>query len=257
MQIRPTFNFLIPAQGATAVLSTTLPADGNYTQATPGPAAGQFYGIDFRSVAQITEGQLFIPQACTIDASSLTAGTFLTFSIPAIEMNWIIPAGQTRTFQFPALPDLIVLITPSGGAPSFNVAWYNYPSLPEELGNAVSSISGSVTVTSLPAVTIGVPAEGTGTDGGGNPPSLLANHRTSFGAKSRAGITVQNQSASPMQVVLSTSNPAANATIILLAPSSLGAGNPGDSIILDGLHSGQVDIYTTGATDQFAAREHV
>lgn len=136
-------NFLVPAQGTTNVAAITLPGD---ITLSGNPIT---YTIDWISLNQIVQGQLFIPQACTIDASNLTPGSFLTFSIPALGFNRIIPAGSAPTFQFPALQNLVTSITPSAGTPSFNTFWYNYPALPDD-DVVTASLSGSVAISSLP-----------------------------------------------------------------------------------------------------------
>lgn len=249
IQQNQTANFLVPPQGATNVLSATLPADGNF-----GPiAGGGQYGIDFRSLGQIIQGSAFIPQSCTIDATQLSSGNFLTFSIPVIGMNWLIFAGQTRTFQFPALPDLQILITPNTGNPTVNCSFYNYPALPDEQGGSVTTISGSVVVSAMPAVDVASLPSGTGTDGSSTPPTLLTNHLTSIAANSnRQGYLIQNLSTDPVQVVLSAAG--TGGTVYVLNPASI-AGQAGASIDFSGVpHNGQIDIYGTSGSDSVSAR---
>lgn len=256
IQQQNTANFLVPPQGQTNVLSLTLPGDGNFTQAQA--AGGGYYGVDFRSVGQIIEGQAFIPQAVTIDATSLSTGAFVTFTIPSIRMNWLIYAGQTRTFQFPALPDLQVTVTPSSGTPSINCAFFNYPALPDEQGGNVSTIQGDVAVSSLPAVDIAQVPTGIGTDySAATPPTLYTNHIASIPANAeRIGYVIQNQSTNlnPVQVVFSTSGVGAGDTIIILNAPTI-AGAAGGDVDFNGLpHAGQIDVYAQSATDQVAAR---
>jgi hypothetical protein len=250
-----TYNFLVPAEGQTNVMAVTLPGSGNLTTA---PAAGGgYYGFDFSSFAS-QQGQAgFIPQAVTIDATSLSSGQFVTFSIPGLNgPSWIINAGQTRTFQFPSLSNLQVLIVPSSGAPSIPCAFYNYPALPDASGSGVTGISGTVNIGTMPDVTIGTPAGGIGTDVSVNPPGLLGTHLASLAANpARKGFLIQNQSAETIQVALSVAG-SAPYTVILLLPNSAGAGTPGGSIDFSGCpHDGQIDVYGTSGADQVAIRD--
>lgn len=251
IQSLQTANFLVPPNGATNVLSATLPADGNF-----GPSAsGGQYGIDFRSVSQIIQGESFIPQACTIDATQLTSGAYLSMSIPAIGLSWLIYAGQTRTFQFPALPDLQILVTPSSGSPTVNTAWFNYPALPDEQGGSVSTIQGSVVVSALPDVTIAQVPTGNGTDYSANAPSLAANLLLTIPANAdRIGFFIQNLSADPVQVVLSAAGSGAGDTVMVLNPAG-GTGQAGGSVDFSGIpHGGEIQVYAANASDAVTAR---
>jgi hypothetical protein len=115
------FNLQIPANGVVNALAMALPSS------IYGGADG--YTVDLASLAQLQQGQFFIPQACTIDATALT--TNVVFSIPALGFKRIIPAGTGATFQFPALQYATIQIEPNDGVSAFNVVWYNFPALPD------------------------------------------------------------------------------------------------------------------------------
>ena len=139
IQQRETLNFLVPAQGGTQALGLVMPGDN--------PAGS--YALDFRSLNLVVQGTLFIPQACTVDLSQLAAPLTVTFQIPSLGFECVLFAGQTKTFQFPAITDLSVVFVPSAGSPSFPTFWYNYPAIPDDIG--LPAASATVQVTSLPA----------------------------------------------------------------------------------------------------------
>lgn len=116
-------NFQIPPGGLTDCMGILLPDTGSF------PPDG--YTIDWLSIAQIIPGPQFIPQACTIDASSLAAGASILFTVEQINFRKKILAGVTATFQFPALRNLRTNVLPSDGTSSFMTHWYNYPALPD------------------------------------------------------------------------------------------------------------------------------
>jgi hypothetical protein len=248
-----TINFLVPAYGATDVITAPLPDTGNLVG-----AGGLMYGIDFKSLAATLTDTLFIPQACTVDTTSLTPGTSVEFTIPAIGFTFTIAAGIQKTFQFPALPDLAVMFVPSSGTPSFKTYWYNYPALPD--GSQVEAvIAGAVAISSLPPVTIVTPPSGLGTEDSENSAGLAAHLLKTIPANTvRKGFVVQNQdNTAPLQVVLSAAGgtPAADGTIIILNPAGA-AGEAGGSIDFSGIpHAGDIQIYSSNATAPFAARD--
>jgi len=121
-----TLNFLVPASGQTNVTIIGLP---NANIGGPDP-----YTIDWKSLNSFIQGQLFIPQACTIDASGIDPSVTLVFEIPAINFKRNIVGGKSPTFQFPALQDLVTSVTPSDGTSTFTTFWYNYPALPDAGG---------------------------------------------------------------------------------------------------------------------------
>ena len=143
LQRRSTLNFLVPARGGTHVLSMSLPADNS-------PFG---YAISFKSLNLVTEGELFIPQAVTIDASALAAGVSVAFTIAAINYKRVVLAGQVRTFQFPALLDLECAVTPSDGASTVPCWFFDYPALPDADGAVAGS--SNVLVTQLPSAPLG------------------------------------------------------------------------------------------------------
>lgn len=250
-----TYNFLVPAEGATQVFTFTLPRDGNLTTAPP--VGGGYYGFDFMSFASQQGMSGFIPQACTIDATVLSAGQTITFSVVSLGgPKWVINAGETRTFQFPALSDLQVEIVPSSGSPSIPVAFYNYPALPDASGTGTVGLTGTVDIGTMPEVTIGTPAGSTGTDVSNNGAGLLGTHLASLAANpTRKGFVVQNQSAETIQVALTVAG-SLPATVILLLPGSGGTGTPGGSVDFSGCpHQGQIDVYGTSSSDQVAIRD--
>jgi hypothetical protein len=244
-----TINFLVPAYGATDVVSAPLPDTGNIVG-----SGDLMYGIDWRSLAATLGDDLFIPQAVTVDTTALAPGTSVEFQIPAIGYNFTIAAGIQKTFQFPALPDLQVMFVPSAGTPSLKTYWYNYPALPD--GSQVEAvISGAVAISSLPAITIVTPPSAVGTEDSSNPPGLLATLMKTIAANPiRKGFFVQNQAVTPVQVVLSTAG-GGDKTIIVLNPASV-AGQAGGSVDFSGLpHAGEIQIYGTAGTEIVVARD--
>lgn len=243
-----TINFLVPAYGQTNAVTVTLPGDGNIFT---GPGSSN-YGIDFKALSQVLQGLLFIPQACTIDTSNLSAGSFVTFLLPQLQWKKVIPAGMQITFQFPALADLQVTLIPSSGTPQIPTYWYNYPALPDSVGDVVA-ISGSVLVTGT--VTISQGPEATGTDNSANAPALLAHKILTINSNaSRKGFLIQNLDTSgPIQVALSTTG--SDNTVIVLNAATI-AGNAGGEIDGSGIpHSGQIDVYSATAAPAVSARE--
>lgn len=256
INVLATTNFEVPVEGLTSALTATLPVDGNLTTAPP--AGGGYYGIDFRSLASLLNMQSFVPQAVTVDATGLVAGTTVTMSIPALgNLSWQIFAGETRTFQFPALTDLQVVFTPSSGTPAIKTTWYNYPALPDDSGAGSTNITGSVSVSGAVSVTA-LPTS-SGTDVSANSPALLGQHLASLPASAtRKGFVVQNNSAETVQVVFTIAGGGTgdNPTVLLLAANTAGAGNPGGSIDFAGMpHAGQIDVYGATSTDQVAVRD--
>lgn len=150
LQRRSTLNFLVPARGGTHVLSMALPVDNS-------PAG---YAVSFKNLNLVTEGELFIPQAVTIDASALASGVSVLFTIAAINYKRVVLAGQVRTFQFPALLDLECAVTPSDGISSVPCWFFDYPALPDADGALASG--SNVNVTSLPSAPQGQAVNWTG-----------------------------------------------------------------------------------------------
>ncbi len=238
VQQRSTLNLLVPAQGGTQVVNMTLPGDGNYGTGN--------YGIDFRSLTMYLEGTLFIPQACKIDCSLLAVN--VVFGIPAINYYETILAGTARTFNFPALNDLSVTLTPASGTPSIPTFWYDWPAFPDEGGSFAGS---TVAVTTIPAVQ---PRGSVGTDHSSAAPTLAAHLLLTIPVNSnRNGYIIQNQSADQLQAVYDDGL-GGTATILLLAP--VAANQPGGSLAAAGMpHWGQIRVYGPNAGAQVAARD--
>lgn len=230
VQQQATLNFLVPSTGQTNVTAIGLP------NLDIGSTDG--YSIDWRSLNSFMQGQLFIPQACTICAAGLSPSITIAFAIPSIGFSKTIVGGTSPTFQFPALQDLVTTVTPSDGASAFTTLWYNYPALPDQGGGA-GAASGSV--------------PGAGTDHSANAPALAANLLVTVAANSsRSQYIVQNQSADTLQVVFD--NGTSGGTIILLGPG--GAGLQGGSINMSEFpFYGRIRVFGANAADQVAVRE--
>lgn len=240
-QQRDTVNFLVPAQGNTQVLKVNLPTDGT----GPVGALGN-YEIDWKSLNIQQLGIMFVPQACTIDASALT--TDLTFTIPALDFDAKILAGQVRTFQFPAITDLAVQITADdASSPSFSTFWYNYPALPDAQGGVPS-----VSVTTLG--TVRYDGATTANDQSVAAPAHAAQLLATIALNSnRVGFLIQNQSADQLQVSLDD-GAGGNEVILLLEPAGANAG--GDSVDMTGIqHWGRIRVYGPNAGAQCAVAE--
>lgn len=237
-----TLNFLVPATGETNVTAITLP---NSDIGSTDP-----YSIDWLSLNSFIQGQLFIPQACTIIAVDVDPSVTIDFEIAAIGFKRTILGGTSPTFQFPALQNLVTSVTPSDGTSSFVTQWYNYPALPDA-GESVGTVSGSVVVTSLPPVR---PAGSNGIDYSSAPPALAANLLLTIPINTaRNGYVVQNQSADQIQVVMDD-GAGGNATIFLLAGA--GADAPGGSLNASGMpHWGRIRAYGPNAGAQVAAHD--
>jgi hypothetical protein len=119
-------NFQIPSNGQINALATSFP-----NVALSGGGTG--YTIDFNVVAQLQGGYYFVPQACTIDATTLT--TDVVFAIAVLDFKRVVKAGTGATFQFPAVQNAIATVTPNDGASTVGVVWYNYPALPDRWSN--------------------------------------------------------------------------------------------------------------------------
>jgi hypothetical protein len=244
VQERPTLNFLVPAQGGTQVVAATFPGDCT-------DVANSI--LDFKSLNLQLGGSLFIPQAVTVDASKLPSGTSLLLTVLGLNLSWIIPAGITKTMQFPALPDLAVQITPSAGNPSFNTFWYNYPALPDEniLTTVTATLSGPVN-----ANVIQMPISDGNDDSSASPADAAHVLATIAANPARRGYVVQNQSADQLQVKYLNSAGAGTKTIILLEPSATGAGHAGQAVDFNGMpHQGEIVILGPNAGAQLGARD--
>lgn len=255
-----TANMLVPASGTTNCMGILLP------NTSVGGADG--YTIDWKSLAVFQQGQLYIPQAVTIDATGLTAPAFLTFSIPALNWKRIIQPGTAPTFQFPALQDLVTKVEPSTGNPSFGTFWYNWPALPDNGG--IQPVSGgasaatnvniisSVTLSTNADITASIPLDvqavtDAGTDHSVNLPALPAHLLLTITANpARIGFVVQNNDATdPVVVELGASG-----TQIILNAAA-GAGQGGGYMDMTGNpFNGAITVWSNNASAFVSAREY-
>lgn len=244
-----TYNMMVPAEGGVDVMAMAIPGDLG--------GAPQGYTVDFRSLAQSVGGVPFIPQAATIDLSQLAAGTSVTFSIPALGFNRVFSAGQTATFQFPALQNLLVQFTPSAGTPSFPIFWYNYPALPDAGGGTATLVTDSGTISQLTGInqSLQQPPGSVGTDFSANKPALLTNLILTIPVNSlRKGFFIQNNDTNLLQVVVDD-GVGGNLSIIYLAGASVTPG-AGGSVDMSGMPTqGRIRCFSSIAAPVVSAHE--
>jgi hypothetical protein len=123
-----TSNLMIPAFGATRCLPAVFPNTNGST-------------IDFNAVN--IEDVPFRPQSVCIDASNVPTTESVTFTITQINFTKIIQGGNTVTFNFPAITNMIISVTPSDGISPVQAFFYNYPSFVDFQGIQQVELTGS------------------------------------------------------------------------------------------------------------------
>jgi hypothetical protein len=122
-------NLMIPAFGQTNMVVNNF----NLTNG---------YELDCNAVT--IESIPFRPQSVTLDCSSVPDGETVTFTIKQINYVKIVDGGNTITFNFPAIANMIFEVIPSDNVSEIRGFFYNFPSFPDQEIQPVSASGGGV-----------------------------------------------------------------------------------------------------------------
>ncbi len=125
-------NLLVPAFGACYCLPVSYPGANGYET--------NFNQVNIDSIP-------FLPQSVTVDCSDVPATETVTFLVKRINFKRIIRGGNTVTFNFPAVTNLDISITPSDLVSTVRAFYYNFPTFADFEGTMDVSFGGSSTVT--------------------------------------------------------------------------------------------------------------
>lgn len=136
-------NLMIPAFGAVKMITNKFNQQNGYV-----------LDINQVNIDDVT----FRPQSCTIDCSDVPSSQTVLFNIQQIGYRRKIQGGNTVTFNFPSIPNLIFNVTPSDGISEVRGFFFNFPSFTDFEGvQQVSTGGGGTQSVSIDGVTVPVP----------------------------------------------------------------------------------------------------
>lgn len=133
-----TMNLLVPAFGNTRCLPQAFPLAPNNI-------------LDFNEVT--LNDVPFIPQSVFVDATNVPTNQYVTFTVLQLNYKRVIKGGRSACFNFPAIKNMQVSVVPSDGVSTVNTFFYNYPAFNDQDGGSDVSITGSIPISSIPALT--------------------------------------------------------------------------------------------------------
>lgn len=85
-------------------------------------------GYELEANSVTVEQVPFRPQSVTIDATDVPSTESVTFSINQIGYTKIVKGGNTVTFNFPSITNMIFTVLPTDGTSEVRAFFYNFPS---------------------------------------------------------------------------------------------------------------------------------